>query len=149
MKKTELIQLIKTTIAEADNFAGSDPKSGSTIKSTGFNWKQKGPAKLPNGDVHLGLDGNGKHKVESNGKVKLNSDAEMIKTYGKGWGKKLKESSEPTLNESSEFDSNYNKYHTAMGNMYKIISKQDKGLTRKFAKAWQAVEDVLDNYIGD
>jgi hypothetical protein len=50
---------------------------------------------------------------------------------------------------TSEFDTNYNQYHKAMGNMYKVVSKQDKGLAREFTKSWQRIEDTLDKYIGE
>ena len=53
------------------------------------------------------------------------------------------------LNEASVYDKNYDQYHDAMGNMYREVSKQGKSLARKFAKAWQSIEDVLENYIGD
>jgi len=65
------------------------------------------------------------------------------------WIRKLKESRFDRLNEgTSEFDKNYDQYHKAMSSMHKIVSKQDKGVARKLAKAWQSIEDVLENYIG-
>ena len=51
-----------------------------------------------------------------------------------------------SMNESTDFGRNYNRYHDAMGNIYKIISKQDKSLARQFAKSWQDLEDVIENY---
>jgi hypothetical protein len=57
------------------------------------------------------------------------------------------ESNESKVNEAVlDFDTNYDQYHEAMGNMYKILSKQDKKLAREFTKAWQSVDDVLEEF---
>ena len=47
--------------------------------------------KLPNGDIYLGMDGRGNHKIKSNGKVTLYNNEDMVLIYGKGWGHKLNE----------------------------------------------------------
>ena len=62
---------------------------------------------------------------------------------------KIDESVLPLNEAKSDFDAEYDKYHSAMGNLYKIVQAQDKGLARKFTSAWQSIEDVFNNYIGD
>ena len=47
--------------------------------------------KLPKGDIYLGRDDRGNHKIKSNGKVTLYNNEDMVLIYGKGWGHKLNE----------------------------------------------------------
>ena len=46
---------------------------------------------LPNGDIYLGRDDNGNHKVKSKGKVTLYNHEDMVLIYGEGWGHNLSE----------------------------------------------------------
>lgn len=48
--------------------------------------------KLPNGDIYLGTDNKGNHKVkDSGGRTTLYNNEDMVMIYGKAWGRKLNE----------------------------------------------------------
>ena len=47
--------------------------------------------KLPNGDIYLGQDDKGNHKIKSKDKITLYNNEDMVLIYGKGWGHNLNE----------------------------------------------------------
>ena len=47
--------------------------------------------KLPNGDIYLGQDDKGNHKIKSKDKITLYNNEDMVLIYGKGWGHNLDE----------------------------------------------------------
>jgi hypothetical protein len=91
----------------------------------------------PNGDVINAAVGGG---------IKYGTIKSSVRDFEKGI-KASFDNNESKVNEAVlDFDTNYDQYHEAMGNMYKILSKQDKKLAREFTKAWQSVDDVLEEF---
>ena len=76
--------------------------------------------KLPNGDIYLGQDDKGNHKIKSKDKITLYNNEDMVLIYGKGWGHKL--------NEAKKSNKKLNKpmRDSSGGKAYKVYVKDPK-----------------------
>jgi hypothetical protein len=76
--------------------------------------------KLPNGDIYLGQDDKGNHKIKSKDKITLYNNEDMVLIYGKGWGH--------NLNEAKKSNKKLNKpmRDSSGGKAYKVYVKDPK-----------------------
>ena len=85
---------------------------------------------LPNGDVYLGQDDKGNHKVKSKGKVTLYNNEDMVEIYGKGWGHSLNEAKKKA--KSKKKDPPLNKPKRGGSKAYYVYVRDPK--TKKIKK---------------
>ena len=78
--------------------------------------------KLPNGDIYLGQDDKGNHKIKSKDKITLYNNEDMVLIYGKGWGHNLSEAK----NKKSNKKLNKPMRDSSGGKAYKVYVKDPK-----------------------